>query len=64
MQNELKPCPFCGGKAEFVTTITRVVNDEDFGYVRCMKKHCCEQGVNTTKSTATRRWNRRVGNAK
>lgn len=52
---ELKPCPFCGGKAKhFQNTI--------FGYfVGCTK---CRMRTDYygSKGSATRAWNRRVGN--
>lgn len=38
MELELKPCPFCGGKAEFKTILTGCVNNaREFGFkIRCV----------------------------
>lgn len=52
---KLKPCPFCGGEAEFVDC---EVNPRWF--VRCKRYYCVEQrGIWATKSEAARLWNRR-----
>lgn len=37
--NELKPCPFCGGKAELYTTITSSVPKRGMAWVHCVKCH-------------------------
>lgn len=49
--SELKPCPFCGGKAELVTGAPEY-------WVRCLT---CGAGTDTTASSkrATDNWNRR-----
>lgn len=62
MDNELKPCPFCGGEAEH-----EIFDDGFFVYCRVMCKPC---GVMMTKaylrySTGNEgivAWNRRVAN--
>lgn len=41
MENELKPCPFCGGKAKFVVKSTESGNGKvGFGFaIQCSKCH-------------------------
>lgn len=52
---ELKPCPFCGGKAILVEF---EYSKETF--VRC-ENRCCEQCIiHQTKAEAIEAWNRRV----
>lgn len=52
---ELKPCPFCGGKAVFI---------ESWNFVAYVTRvQCTKCAISTQpmrKGTATRRWNRRV----
>jgi Lar family restriction alleviation protein len=54
MDNELKPCPFCGG------TDIRVVapNGNDDYWAQCTKC-CAESGVKTGRDAAIAAWNRR-----
>ena len=57
--NELKPCPFCGGEAEL-----RIQNHIPKGYdytPRCKDKSCCGRLTKKygTKSIAVYMWNRR-----
>lgn len=61
MDNELKPCPFCGGKAEM---ITRKQCLADAYSVRCTNKHCRghTQRLVRAEQKARNDWNRRVGN--
>ena len=59
---ELKPCPFCGGKAVFAV-IHAAPGEEPRGYVRC-ENRCCEQSLVMNKSKAIRKWNRRAENGK
>ena len=33
--NDLKPCPFCGGKAKIVTDITKSVPNYPTAYIEC-----------------------------
>ena len=56
--NELKPCPFCGGKAEFVSTC-EVPDETPRGFFRC-ENMCCEQCHIRSKDEAEEEWNRRV----
>ena len=53
---ELKPCPFCGGKAE-------IVDNGDFVDVSC-KDYTCRGWANSldrkTKQEAIEDWNRRA----
>lgn len=56
---ELKPCPFCGGKAEIV----RTENWEKFRFYAT----CLDCGVETprtarTVTEAAKKWNRRADN--
>ena len=54
--DKLKPCPFCGGKAELVIAKW---NPEIVNYVRCTK--CCTlQGQKETKQEAIDAWNMRI----
>lgn len=53
MNDKLKPCPFCGGKAEFI--LEGIV----IGRVRC--SHCrISQTKLKTKKKAIKSWNRRA----
>lgn len=56
MENELKPCPFCGGKA-YVARDFEISSWTVF-FVRCI---CCLVRTNLflTKSEAISAWNRR-----
>ena len=69
MQDELKRCPFCGGKASFWTKQVPTENDNpifhDFRYeysVRCDK---CRASIGPYKriDSAKKAWNRRADNA-
>lgn len=52
MENELKPCPFCGGKAVKIASGHQVV---------CCK--CCTMGqLYPTENQAIETWNRRTNN--
>ncbi len=58
MKEELKRCPFCGGKAEIREIATRTSSIGGF-YVMCTK--CKTSGDNYSKAeTATRAWNIRT----
>ena len=50
---DLKPCPFCGGKAKVVKTYWTI-------YIKCQ---CCDARSNCkeTEQKAAEAWNRRVG---
>jgi Lar family restriction alleviation protein len=56
---ELKPCPFCGGKAVFDTVSQGAGNPR--GFVRC-ENRCCEMCWISSKYEAIEAWNRRVHN--
>lgn len=60
--NELKPCPFCGGKAELVKI--PITPFPDKYYVRCSMKNDCVVAVHTfkggTAEEAVADWNRRA----
>ena len=54
-ENELKPCPFCGGEAS--------VGVGDFGGMVCYCKKCFSQGKECEpEAEAIKAWNRRVDN--
>ena len=55
---ELKPCPFCGGEAEFIE-LHATPDGNTRGYFRC-KHMCCEQGLTRDKDVAEEEWNRRA----
>lgn len=54
MSNELKPCPFCGGKAELRCFM-------NFYWVKCIK---CEVSTDAKPSLekTIKAWNRRTNN--
>ena len=58
METELKPCPFCGGKAEFI--------DEYFEEpmsIKCTECYAemCDESSDITKENLIEQWNRRDG---
>jgi len=53
---KLKPCPFCGGKAELVDCGI----GPDRYFVRCQKCDTVQGGLWMQKQTAIKRWNRRA----
>lgn len=60
MNNELKSCPFCGGKAEVKTNY-------EYGKARgyfifCTKCDLQQPKAYSTKKTAIKIWNRRIKN--
>ena len=65
MQSKLKPCPFCGGKAEI-----RVVKEGEMSTISCTTNYCgfSRHSFNngeTDKEVAVRlttAWNRRTDN--
>ena len=53
--SELKPCPFCGGRAIMV-----YLQYSGYRYVRC-EGECCEQSMTyETTEEAIYKWNRRA----
>ena len=57
MPNELKPCPFCKGRAEIIKC---GLFGNDAGYYPKCKKCGCELKVYVTKQGAEKAWNRRA----
>lgn len=57
MANELKPCPFCKGRAEIIKC---GLFGNDRGYYPKCKKCGCELKVYVTKQGAEKAWNRRA----
>ena len=54
MATELKPCPFCGGKADIL------IFEGERVYIEC-RRHCCEQAIiYPNKELAIEAWNRRA----
>lgn len=54
--SELKPCPFCGGKAEIIPLM--VINAK---YIQC--KNCrISSEVSDNDKTLVELWNRRIDN--
>lgn len=64
MQNELKPCPFCGGNA-FISADPEAVIDTQgrrWGYTVVCGKCCTTSGLAYTPEMAAEFWNRRADN--
>lgn len=72
MDEELKPCPFCGGKAEIRTTyeVLKTTTRSLFSYVRCERcfAQTWEYSYKNTEHTkaipiesAIKAWNMRAG---
>lgn len=66
---EMKPCPFCGGRGEFMLrAVTARRSHSDFiGFIKC--KTCgsqsgaigfCDGEMNFAERDSTEAWNRRV----
>lgn len=54
---KLKPCPFCGGKAEFVKM--GIAKDIPLGFVRCTECGIRLRQGNCTEDFARNEWNTR-----
>ena len=54
MSDELKPCPFCGGKAELI-----YIEHYRECFVKCLKCKVEQGHVYSSKKTAVTAWNRR-----
>ena len=50
---KLKPCPFCGGKAEIIKTYSTI-------WVKCLDCHASTT-CRPTEAEAAKIWNRRAG---
>ena len=59
MSDELKPCPFCGGKAELLTIPEQNPFSNVRWSVRCTH-FCCKQYPHISDHDAVEEWNRRV----
>ena len=57
MSKELKPCPFCNGKAEIIKCYTF---GKITGYFATCRKCDCELKIYTSKQNAEKAWNKRV----
>lgn len=70
MQNELKSCPFCGGKVTHIFTSHKTLHYRDFQYscqkcgaiifLPCKSKY---ESSEKTEKEAMNAWNRRTSNA-
>lgn len=56
MANKLKPCPFCGGRAEYVRNFWR---DGEWA-VMCVGCHVTSSTSYEKKATARKVWNKRI----
>jgi Lar family restriction alleviation protein len=54
-KEELLPCPFCGGRAEFNKTL---VEDSTYGWVQCT--YCGAHFITKDRDEAISAWNRRA----
>ena len=59
MNEELKPCPFCGSKAELLIVPTSQGLSGSNWIVRCTKCYC-NRGVDISDHDAVERWNERM----
>ncbi len=60
---ELKPCPFCGGKAEIFDNHTDFMADHKRYFIRCKNSRCAmiiAFGVNTRKDQTIKAFNNRA----
>jgi Lar family restriction alleviation protein len=58
-ETELKPCPFCGGEAEYKTFTTGRILKFTAHYIACSV--CgCQTNVQFTNKEAATKWNRRA----
>lgn len=55
---ELKPCPFCGGKARFV--VMNNIQGVIVGHIKCTECEVNQGRNNLTKELASNMWNRRI----
>ena len=60
--DELKPCPFCGGKAAIVHLARRkVLWTEEYVYGNCVYCTNCDAEIFSSINKAIEMWNRREG---
>lgn len=58
--NELKPCPFCGGKAQKRKDLIGSTKLNEYYYVRCDKCRCSSPSFQKDDfCKAVKAWNRR-----
>ena len=60
--HELKPCPFCGGKA-FISTDPEAVRDTQgrlWAFTVVCERCCATSGLGYSKEQISEHWNRRV----
>lgn len=62
MQNELKPCPFCGSKYVYVRTTYQKNGLSNVQYEVYCSKCSANGGSRTEEWIAREDWNRRVDN--
>lgn len=62
MNEELEPCPFCGGKAKKQAVETTILGDTYWG-VKCTECNCGTAGY-LNYNDAIKAWNRRTNNGK
>ena len=66
--DELKPCPFCGGKAKLYATITRTYPNHCKHYCYCEKCYATGESFSDLENDgssvfkAIEAWNRRADN--
>lgn len=58
MNKELKPCPFCGGKAEIISEET--YSGHNLFWVECIECDCRTSDYEDNEKEAIESWNRRV----
>lgn len=59
---DLKPCPFCGGKAHIAvdTEVTRDCQGRLWTYIVVCRYCCATSGLHYSPDRAAESWNRRV----
>lgn len=64
LDDELKPCPYCGGEAVTSFQTTDPENKFAFGWIGCQKCRCFINYINNAKGLkeAAEAWNRRADN--
>lgn len=59
--NELKPCPFCGGEAKVIEGYDSMVGVNVY-YIECCNCRATFYNGNSNKNKEIEKWNRRVEN--